>query len=80
MVRRAARWLLNLVLAVLERILLAILASGPLPKHIAFEMDGNRRYAGRKGKKVHEGHYDGFTTLHRVRPASCFLRTLETRL
>ncbi|KIJ44328.1 hypothetical protein M422DRAFT_67589 [Sphaerobolus stellatus SS14] len=55
----------NVILRWLERLLLAVLASGPMPKHIAFVMDGNRRYAGKKGKPAHEGHYAGFSSLRR---------------
>jgi ditrans,polycis-polyprenyl diphosphate synthase len=46
--------------------LLAILAAGPVPKHIAFVMDGNRRYARMNHKKVEEGHTEGFAALRRV--------------
>lgn len=67
--RRGLRWLLNFVLDFLQRLLLWIIASGPVPDHIAFVMDGNRRYAGRRGKPVTEGHYAGYSALYRV---SCF--------
>ena len=42
---------------------LDILATGPMPRHIAFVMDGNRRYARRLGKQGKEGHPDGFQNL-----------------
>jgi Putative undecaprenyl diphosphate synthase len=64
--RHGLRRLLNFVFGVLQRLLLWIIASGPLPNHIAFVMDGNRRYAGRKGKPVTEGHYAGYSALYRV--------------
>ncbi|KAF8843354.1 Di-trans-poly-cis-decaprenylcistransferase [Paxillus ammoniavirescens] len=44
-------------------LLLDIIATGPIPRHIAFEMDGNRRYARRQGKEGREGHGHGFETL-----------------
>jgi Putative undecaprenyl diphosphate synthase len=47
--------------------LLAVLRSGPIPQHVAFVMDGNRRYARTKGMKVLQGHIDGFVALRRVR-------------
>ncbi|KAL4064152.1 Decaprenyl diphosphate synthase-like protein [Scleroderma yunnanense] len=47
----------------LSYLLLAIIATGPVPRHIAFEMDGNRRYARRLGKEGKEGHGDGFRAL-----------------
>lgn len=49
-----------------SRLILAIIAAGPVPRHIAFEMDGNRRYARKQGKEGKEGHGDGFNTLTRV--------------
>lgn len=46
--------------------LLKILSAGPIPQHVAFVMDGNRRYARRNRKAVPEGHSDGFVNLRRV--------------
>ena len=43
--------------------LLKILAAGPIPKHVAFIMDGNRRYARKNNKTVQQGHSDGFANL-----------------
>jgi hypothetical protein len=51
----------------LTHLILDIIATGPVPRHIAFEMDGNRRYARRQGKEGREGHGDGFNTLLGVR-------------
>jgi ditrans,polycis-polyprenyl diphosphate synthase len=62
----AFQWLYNIIFRFLQRMLLAVLASGPIPNHVAFVMDGNRRYAGRQGKPVYEGHYAGFSALRRV--------------
>ena len=50
--------------------LLNVLASGPIPRHVAFVMDGNRRYARKNHKKVQQGHSDGFAALRRVRSPS----------
>jgi ditrans,polycis-polyprenyl diphosphate synthase len=49
-------------------VLLYILSLGPIPRHVAFVMDGNRRYARRLAKPTVQGHTDGFTSLRRVRP------------
>ncbi|GJJ12358.1 hypothetical protein Clacol_006599 [Clathrus columnatus] len=49
-----------------QRFILFILAAGPIPNHIAFVMDGNRRFAGRLGKRPIEGHMEGFSALRRV--------------
>ncbi|KDQ61267.1 hypothetical protein JAAARDRAFT_577209 [Jaapia argillacea MUCL 33604] len=45
---------------------LSILAAGPIPKHIAFVMDGNRRYARQNHKAIQEGHADGYVALRRM--------------
>jgi Putative undecaprenyl diphosphate synthase len=50
-----------------RRALLAVLRAGPIPQHVAFVMDGNRRYARTKGMQVIQGHMDGFVALRRVR-------------
>lgn len=51
----------------IQRVLLGVLRAGPIPRHVAFVMDGNRRYARTKGKKVIQGHVDGSAALLRVR-------------
>jgi ditrans,polycis-polyprenyl diphosphate synthase len=61
------RWLTDYVSTKSQNVLLDILASGPIPKHIGFIMDGNRRYARRNGKEIAQGHADGFTNLRKVR-------------
>jgi ditrans,polycis-polyprenyl diphosphate synthase len=60
------RNLVNLVVNWLTRLVIFILSSGPVPQHIAFVMDGNRRYARHKQLEVAEGHLDGFGALRRV--------------
>jgi len=44
-----------------------ILKNGPLPKHVAIIMDGNRRYAKSRNIKKIEGHISGFEKLVEVR-------------
>jgi len=58
--------LVSLIHDVFLRITIAVLSSGPIPRHIAFIMDGNRRYAGKRNKLVHEGHADGFEAMERM--------------
>lgn len=60
--RRGLAWLATKA----RNVLLKVLAAGPIPQHIAFVMDGNRRYARMNGKAVHQGHADGYITLRRV--------------
>ncbi|KAK7060917.1 cis-prenyltransferase [Paramarasmius palmivorus] len=49
-----------------RRLFLKVLAAGPVPQHVAFVMDGNRRYARRLGKEVKQGHGEGYESLRRV--------------
>jgi undecaprenyl diphosphate synthase len=37
-----------------------------LPTHVGYIVDGNRRWATLRGKKVFEGHYAGYKQLHEV--------------
>ena len=64
--RRGLVWLQNQVAIAARNFLLSILAAGPIPKHVGFVMDGNRRYARRKHQPVQQGHSEGFVTLRRV--------------
>lgn len=38
----------------------------PIPKHLAFIMDGNRRYAKNHDKPTMEGHKSGFNSLKKL--------------
>ncbi|KAG0703769.1 Decaprenyl diphosphate synthase-like protein [Suillus ampliporus] len=57
---------LAFVKAQLVLLLLRVLSAGPIPRHVAFEMDGNRRFARRAGRRALEGHSDGFHTLKQI--------------
>ena len=39
---------------------------GPIPQHVAFIMDGNRRFAKRLSVKAWQGHRLGFSQLEQV--------------
>jgi ditrans,polycis-polyprenyl diphosphate synthase len=43
-----------------------VLRCGPIPRHVAFIMDGNRRFARRQDLKIKQGHSSGFDTLLRA--------------
>ncbi|KAI8806677.1 putative undecaprenyl diphosphate synthase-domain-containing protein [Cladochytrium replicatum] len=43
-----------------------ILRLGPVPRHVGFIMDGNRRYARSRGVKTRVGHEDGFKALEKI--------------
>ena len=59
-------WLKDQASAKAQDALIAVLASGPVPQHVAFILDGNRRYARSKHKQIKQGHTDGFYTLRKV--------------
>lgn len=50
-----------------RRLVTSALRLGPLPSHVAFVMDGNRRLARRDGLKTLKGHELGFQALKGVR-------------
>ncbi|KAF8967263.1 Decaprenyl diphosphate synthase-like protein [Flammula alnicola] len=64
--RRGLQWLHDKVTTKARNFLLKVLASGPIPKHVAFVMDGNRRYARMNDKAIQQGHSDGFIALRRM--------------
>lgn len=41
--------------------------AGPMPKHVAFIMDGNRRFARKQNMECLKGHMQGFNKLAEVR-------------
>jgi len=43
-----------------------IISQGPIPKHIAFIMDGNRRYARKNGLVIQKGHIAGDIALRSI--------------
>lgn len=56
-------WIREGELSLLERLTANILKAGPMPKHVAFIMDGNRRYAQKRHVERQEGHTQGFDKL-----------------
>jgi len=65
------RWIFGLppvewALQQLRELLINTLKCGPIPQHIAFVMDGNRRYARTHKLETVEGHHLGFEALARV--------------
>jgi len=53
------------------------LSTGPLPRHIAFIMDGNRRWSRAHNMRVQEGHLRGFEALKRVLDLCLSLQRIE---
>ncbi|XP_061574469.1 dehydrodolichyl diphosphate synthase complex subunit DHDDS [Cololabis saira] len=56
-------WIKEGELNLLEKIAANVLKAGPMPKHVAFIMDGNRRFARKKHIERQEGHMQGFNKL-----------------
>ncbi|KAJ5297572.1 hypothetical protein PENANT_c005G04636 [Penicillium antarcticum] len=50
----------------LKDLLIGALQQGPIPQHVAFVMDGNRRFARSHGIETVEGHNLGFEALARI--------------
>ena len=46
--------------------MIKILRYGPIPQHIGFIMDGNRRFARKINVQTAEGHYMGFLKMEEV--------------
>ena len=70
-ISRVRSWLLSsppaeYSLNILRELLIGALRQGPIPKHIAFVMDGNRRYAKNNRIETVEGHNLGFEALARI--------------
>ena len=53
-------------LAQLRSLLIGALRQGPVPRHVAFVMDGNRRFARNHRIETVEGHHLGFEALARI--------------
>jgi len=51
----------------LRELLIGALRQGAIPQHVAFVMDGNRRFAREHHIETVEGHNMGFEALARVR-------------
>lgn len=49
-----------------NQFVLETLAQGPIPRHVAFIMDGNRRYAKENGISIAEGYLAGAKALVKV--------------
>ncbi|KAI9892508.1 MAG: cis-prenyltransferase [Vezdaea aestivalis] len=68
---RTGKWLLRSppvewAIMQLREMLIGALRQGPIPQHVAFVMDGNRRYARKSHIETVEGHNLGFEALARI--------------
>jgi len=53
----------HMIYSILENIGIATIKEGPIPSHVAFVMDGNRRWATRNHLEREEGHLYGYKKL-----------------
>lgn len=58
----------NSLLFQTQKMAINILKCGPIPRHVAIIMDGNRRFAVKNKMSKKEGHSFGFETLKQVTP------------
>ena len=49
------------VVASVRKAIGAVVASGPIPQHVAFVLDGNRRYADLRRLDWAKGHHHGYS-------------------
>lgn len=56
-------WIVSSSLSYFQKFCVNVIKSGPIPKHIAIIMDGNRRYATKTKVEKSEGHIKGFDKL-----------------
>lgn len=57
---------IEFLLSNLRELLIGAVKQGPVPQHVAFVMDGNRRFARSHRIETVEGHNLGFESLARV--------------
>ncbi|KNG85699.1 prenyltransferase [Aspergillus nomiae NRRL 13137] len=57
---------IEMAISKLRELLIGAIKQGPVPQHIAFVMDGNRRFARTHGIETVEGHNLGFEALARI--------------
>ncbi len=60
-----------------SQLLPSVLSLGPIPRHIGFIMDGNRRFALASSLTVKQGHLSGFQTLKKILEACLSLKKVE---
>lgn len=56
-------WIQESKLKWVENLAINVLKCGQIPRHVAFIMDGNRRFANKCGVQKIEGHSKGYVNL-----------------
>ena len=62
-------WMRESKLSFLQSCAIYVLRCGRIPRHVAFIMDGNRRYAERQNVEKIEGHTKGFVSFFLFDPS-----------
>lgn len=57
---------ISYILPLIKDFILAVVETGPIPKHLALIMDGNRRYAKARSLQPQDGHNAGAESLLQV--------------
>ena len=60
-------------LSILQKLIINILKCGPLPEHMAIILDGNRRYARKRGIRTQMGHKIGFDLIDKIKHATFYI-------
>ena len=63
----------------IRKFLSNVVQNGPVPEHVAFIMDGNRRYAKRHRMRALVGHYHGAEALENVKAPISILHFIQLR-
>lgn len=58
-------WIKENTLNLFQSLALKIIKTGHVPKHVAFIMDGNRRYAKKQKMDGIKGHVEGYVSLRK---------------
>lgn len=56
-------WISDYTLNWFQSLILKVLKTGQIPRHVALIMDGNRRYANKQNLAKGEGHLRGYVFL-----------------
>lgn len=60
------KFMYNIIISFLQWFLIETLKCGPIPKHVSFIIDGNRRWARNHNMETFNGHEFGVGAIDRV--------------
>ncbi|KYN31675.1 Dehydrodolichyl diphosphate synthase [Trachymyrmex septentrionalis] len=73
-------WLMERILNWFQFLVLKVIKTGEIPKHVAFIMDGSRRYAKKQNLTIAEGHSKGFDKMIEMLNWCMYLGIVEVTL